>query len=73
MRTLASASFLVFVTLTLTSHASSLLWRNIAWIHPVGWAIGVGVDLGTGAGYELAPRTVAVPLVPDGSRPQVSE
>jgi signal transduction histidine kinase len=34
----------------------------------IGWAIGAGGDLATGAGYDLAPGTVAVSLTPDGSR-----
>jgi hypothetical protein len=55
-------------SVTLTSHASSSLWRNVVWIHPIGWTIGVGVDLGNGSGYDLVPGTVTVALTPDGPR-----
>ena len=49
----------------LTSHASGALWRNAVWIHPVEWAIGAGIDLGNGSGYDLTPESVAVSLTPD--------
>jgi len=56
------------VTVFLERKASSGLWRNAVWIHPVGWIIGVVVDLSTGSGYELQPGAVSVelpPIVPD--------
>lgn len=51
-------------SVTLTSHAWAL-WRNAVWIHPVEWAIGAGIDLGNGSGYDLTPESVAVSLTPD--------
>ena len=37
---------------------------NWVWIHPVFWGIGLWVDFGTGAGYELVPSTIFVKLEP---------
>ena len=46
-------------------------WRNILWIHPIFWGIGVVVDLSTGSGYELTPDAISVTLQPlDPSLPQ---
>lgn len=53
--------------ITLRSTASSALWRNLVWIHPVGWAVGIGIDLGNGSGYELEPESISVTLPPDSS------
>ncbi len=39
-------------------------WRNLLWIHPVFWGIGVVIDISTGSGYELTPETVSVTLQP---------
>jgi hypothetical protein len=54
-------------SVALESKASSSLWRNVVWIHPVGWIIGVSVDLGTGSGYEFDPEAVDVTLTPIGT------
>lgn len=43
---------------------SSGLWRNLIWIHPVGWVIGIVVDTSTGCGYELQPDKIDVKLIP---------
>ena len=51
--------------------ASSGLWRNAVWIHPVGWIIGVVVDLSSGSGYNLKPDSVSVELRP--LEPEVKE
>ncbi|MBI4516621.1 MAG: PEGA domain-containing protein [Deltaproteobacteria bacterium] len=42
--------------------AGETWWRNLVWIHPLFWGIGVIVDLPTGAGYELAPASITVDL-----------
>ena len=47
-------------------------WRNLVWIHPVGWIIGWIVDYSTGAAYELSPGTISVQLEPDGSSSESS-
>ena len=39
-------------------------WRNLLWIHPIFWGIGVVIDLSTGSGYELTPDTISVTLQP---------
>lgn len=51
-------------SVTLLSKASSSLWRNAVWVHPIGWIIGVSIDLGTGSGYDLQPDEVNVTLSP---------
>jgi len=51
-------------TIVIKRKASSGLFRNIVWIHPVGWIIGVIVDLSTGSGYDLEPDAVTVDLEP---------
>jgi hypothetical protein len=51
-------------SVTLVSKASTSLWRNAVWIHPVGWIIGAIVDVSTGGGYDLQPEKVEVRLVP---------
>jgi len=38
--------------------------RNLIWIHPVFWGIGLAVDLSTGAGYELIPSSIFVEFQP---------
>jgi PEGA domain len=43
---------------------SSGLWRNLIWIHPVGWVIGIVVDTSTGCGYELQPDKIDVKFTP---------
>ena len=43
---------------------SSGLWRNLIWIHPIGWVIGIVVDTSTGCGYELQPDKIDVKLTP---------
>ncbi len=48
----------------LESKASSSMWRNLVWIHPIGWLTGLIVDITTGAGYELRPDDVDVTLTP---------
>jgi len=42
-------------------------WRNLVWIHPLGWIIGWIVDYSTGAAYEQSPGAISVQLEPDGS------
>ena len=44
--------------------ASGTWWRNLLWIHPIFWGIGVVIDLNTGAGYELIPDAISVTLQP---------
>ena len=51
-------------SVALVSSASSSMWRNLVWIHPVGWLIGLIVDISTGAGYDLQPDKVEVTLIP---------
>ena len=51
-------------TVVLERKASSGLWRNAVWIHPLGWIIGLVVDLSTGSGYDLQPDAVSVNLRP---------
>jgi len=51
-------------TVHVERHASSGLWRNAVWIHPVGWIIGLVVDLSTGSGYDLEPESSSVSLLP---------
>ena len=51
-------------SVSLESSASSSLWRNAIWIHPIGWIIGVVVDLSTGAGKDITPENVNVDLIP---------
>ena len=41
---------------------SSGLFRNVIWLHPFGWIIGVVVDLSTGSGYDLDPEEVSAEL-----------
>ena len=36
--------------------------RNIMWIHPLFWGAGVIVDLSTGAGYELIPKSISIEM-----------
>ena len=50
-------------TVIIERRASSSLWRNIIWIHPIGWIIGVVFDLHSGSGYDLEPESVSVELV----------
>ena len=38
------------------------LFRNVVWIHPIGWIIGVIVDTSTGAAKELNPEELDVTL-----------
>jgi len=51
-------------SISIESSASSSLWRNAIWIHPIGWIIGVIVDLSTGAGKDLTPESINVKLTP---------
>ena len=62
-------------TVVVERKASSGLWRNVIWIHPIGWIIGLVVDLSTGSGYDLRPDAVSVnlkPAVPKVSSPPPS-
>jgi len=52
-------------TVDLESHTSAGLLRNLVWLHPVGWLIGLIVDLSNGSGYNLEPEKVSVSLAPD--------
>jgi PEGA domain len=49
-------------SITIVSSASDSLWRNAVWIHPLGWIIGVVVDLTNGSGYDLDPTAIAATL-----------
>ncbi len=51
--------------------SSSGLWRNVIWIHPVGWIIGVIIDLSTGSAYALEPDSIEMTLtrLPEQSPP----
>ena len=51
--------------------SSSGLWRNVIWIHPVGWIIGVIIDLSTGSAYALEPDSIEMMLtrLPEQSPP----
>jgi hypothetical protein len=51
-------------TILIDRKTSSGLFRNVIWIHPVGWIIGVVVDLSTGSAYDLEPGHVFVELTP---------
>ena len=51
-------------TVVIERKASSGLWRNAVWIHPVGWIIGVVVDLSSGSGYDLLPDSISGDLRP---------
>ncbi len=47
------------------ARTTSGLWRNLVWIHPVGWVIGIVVDTSTGsAAYELQPQKIDVKMAP---------
>jgi hypothetical protein len=35
-------------------------FRNLIWIHPLGWLIGILVDLETGAAYKIEPEHIIV-------------
>ena len=51
-------------TITLERKTSSGLFRNVIWIHPIGWIIGIVVDLSSGSAYDLLPANVSVELEP---------
>jgi hypothetical protein len=51
-------------SVSIISSTSDSIWRNLWWIHPAGWIIGIVVDISTGAGRDLAPETVDVTLTP---------
>jgi len=51
-------------SVTFTRRKSLSLWRNLVWIHPIGWIIGISVDVGKGACYDLEPSQVHVDLKP---------
>ena len=44
--------------------ATDTFMRNIVWLHPLFYGIGVAVDLSSGYGYELRPSNVFVVLEP---------
>ncbi len=44
--------------------ATATWWRNLIWLHPVLWGVGVAIDLSTGAGYELTPSSIFIELEP---------
>jgi len=52
-------------SVAIESKVASGTWtRNLIWLHPVCWGIGVGVDLSTGAGYELTPSDILIEMEP---------
>ncbi len=51
----------------LKSGISWWLLGNVVWVHPIGWLIGVCVDVGNGSGYTLTPQTVQVSLTPQAA------
>jgi hypothetical protein len=50
--------------ISLESTSSGEVWKNIVWIHPIGWIIGGTIDLTTGASKELSPENIDVKLTP---------
>ncbi len=67
------ASYLVTASLAgyrdasvpIQSKVASGTWtRNLVWLHPVFWGIGVAVDMGTGAAYDLTPSSIFLKLEP---------
>lgn len=43
--------------------------RNLVWINPALMCVGVAVDVGTGAAYELTPSSIFIELEPVGGTP----
>lgn len=60
-------------TVPLTPHLTAGWLRNLLWIHPVGWVIGVSIDVGNGSAYALRPETVDVTLAPVPQHPVASQ
>jgi hypothetical protein len=50
--------------LVLLDRRATELWRNLVWIHPIGWIIGIVVDLSNGSAYELQPAEVTATMIP---------
>jgi hypothetical protein len=50
--------------ISLESSSSGEVWKNIVWIHPIGWIIGGTIDLTTGASKELSPENIDIKLTP---------
>jgi hypothetical protein len=52
-------------TVALTRKASGEVYtRNIIWVHPLLWGLGVAIDFSSGAAYELAPSNILLTLEP---------
>jgi PEGA domain len=43
-------------------------WRNLVWIHPAFWLVGIIVDNATGAAYDVVPNPVSITLVPNATK-----
>jgi hypothetical protein len=55
------------VTVPLESAISTDTWvKNLIWVHPLFFGLGVLVDTSSGAGYEIRPSDIAVELHPVG-------
>jgi hypothetical protein len=51
-------------SVVINNHSTGEVWKNIVWVHPIGWIIGGIIDLTTGANKELDTNTVNVTLTP---------
>lgn len=51
-------------TTVIESKTSWQLWRNVIWVHPIGWVIGIMIDVASGAAHDLEPESVFVTLEP---------
>jgi hypothetical protein len=58
-------------TVVIERKFSWAVWRNVIWIHPVGWLIGLIVDVSTGAAGRLEPESLSVLLTPIASPAEV--
>jgi hypothetical protein len=57
-------------TVAITRRTSGEVFtRNIVWLHPLFWGIGLAVDFSSGAAYELAPTDILLVLEPEPSPP----
>jgi len=49
---------------SLSSHSTGWIWGNLAFLHPLFWLIGAGVDMKTGSYKRVEPGQVSVKLEP---------
>lgn len=49
----------------IVSRASSQTYlRNLIWVHPLVWGLGLAADFSTGAAYDLVPSSISIDLEP---------